>query len=421
MRQQVDMYNTVRQDLENKEEDFLAPYAIKSKNASRLYLDNYVPCPRRTEFERDKDRIIYSLAFKRLMEKTQVYMTHQGDHYTNRLSHTLEVTQISRSIATSLGLNAYLSEAIALGHDLGHTPFGHAVEDVLNNNIENGFEHNIQSVLVVDYLENKNFNNIEAPCGLNLTNYTRYGILHHTKLPKDNNIYTLSNDNIANSTKYKSIEADLVCKIDTLAYLYHDLEDAIKNKNILQEMKLNDKKQYSNFLKELNFFTSEASKILNIKYVPIIDLWDDYNSNTILKAMIKDLIIGTQEQIRNLKIKTVEDVKQYNISIAEYSSFKNIFNDYKEFMKKYIYRSPIACQMDTKAKYIANRLFESFNSNPEQLPYRTRNKYNEAKNGVVFVNRRDNGYDITPSRVIANYIAGMTDRYALENYKRMFE
>lgn len=419
--QQVDMYNTVRQDLENKEEKFLAPYAIKSKNASRLYLDHYIPCPRRTEFERDKDRIIYSLAFKRLMEKTQVYMTHQGDHYTNRLSHTLEVTQISRSIATSLGLNAYLSEAIALGHDLGHTPFGHAVENVLKNNIENGFEHNIQSVLVVDYLENKNFNNIEAPCGLNLTNYTRYGILHHTKLPEDNSIYTMDNDNIAISTKYKSIEADLVCKIDTLAYLYHDLEDAIKNKNILQEMKLNDKKQFDNFIKELNFFTNEACKILNIKYNPIIDLWNDYNSNTILKAMIKDLIIGTQEQIKSLKIETVEDVKQHSISIAEYSIFKNIFVDYKKFMKKYIYTSPIACQMDTKAKYIANRLFESFCTNPEQLPYRTRNKYNEAKNGIILFNRKDAGYDITPTRVIANYIAGMTDRYAMENYQRMFE
>ena len=124
------IFDNLRQDLEDKEEYNLAPYAIKSKAAQRLYMGNYEPCQRRTEFERDKDRIIYSLAFKGLMEKTQVYMTNQGDHYTNRLSHTLEVTQISRSIATSLGLNAYLTEAIALGHDLGHTPFGHAVEAV---------------------------------------------------------------------------------------------------------------------------------------------------------------------------------------------------------------------------------------------------------------------------------------------------
>ena len=416
------IFDNVRQDLEDKEEKGLAKYAVKSKSAERLYMDNYEPCQRRTEFERDKDRIIYSLAFKRLMEKTQVYMTNQGDHYTNRLSHTLEVTQISRSIATSLGLNACLTESIALGHDLGHTPFGHAVEAVLNNNVDGGFEHNCQSVLVVDYLENKGFNNNEAPCGLNLTNYTRYGILHHTKIPQDINIYNSKSDAIATSSQYKSIESDLVCKIDTLAYLYHDLEDAIKNKNILQDMKLNDPKQFKDFLEELNFYTGIATKILNIEYVKIVDLWEDYNPNTILKAMIKDLIIGTKEQIQNLKIEKQEDIINHgNISIAEYSAFKEHFKSYKTFMKNYIYKSPIACQMDTKAQFIAGRLFESFSTNPEQLPYRTRKIYENAKNGIILFDRKDAGYDITPTRVIANYIAGMTDRYAMENYQRMFE
>lgn len=114
------LFNRTREDLEHIENETLAPYAVRSKGVSRLYMKNYTPCKRRTEFERDKDRIIYSLAFKRLMEKTQVYVTHEGDHYTNRLSHTLEVAQISRSVASSLGLNTYLAEAIALGHDLGH-------------------------------------------------------------------------------------------------------------------------------------------------------------------------------------------------------------------------------------------------------------------------------------------------------------
>ena len=181
------IFDNVRQDLEDKEEQSLAKYAIKSKYAKRLYMDNYEPCQRRTEFERDKDRIIYSLAFKRLMEKTQVYMTNQGDHYTNRLSHTLEVTQISRSVATSLGLNAYLTEAIALGHDLGHTPFGHAGEQELHLLLtpENvikmldddtaeiyekeafGFKHNLQSVRLAVSLEN-----IYGTVGLDLTNFT---------------------------------------------------------------------------------------------------------------------------------------------------------------------------------------------------------------------------------------------------------
>ena len=167
------------------------------------------------------------------MEKTQVYMTNQGDHYTNRLSHTLEVTQISRSVASSLGLNQNLIEAISLGHDLGHTPFGHAVESILNKKLpEEGFAHNYQSVLVVDLLENKKFKNNETQNGINLTNYVRYGILHHTKPVKSINTYNRFNDNISVSRQYHSIESELVNKIDTLAYLYHDLEDAINNKNI---------------------------------------------------------------------------------------------------------------------------------------------------------------------------------------------
>ena len=287
MLEKQQLFNRTREDLENIENDTLAPYAVKSKNANRLYMQNYEPCKRRTEFERDKDRIIYSLAFKRLMEKTQVYVTHEGDHYTNRLSHTLEVAQISRSIASSLGLNTYLAEAIALGHDLGHTPFGHAVEGVLDTNLSNeeGFEHNYQSVLVVDTLESKNFKNNEAPCGINLTNYTRYGILHHTKIKPTSKVYTNGNDNIGIDNRYRSLEAELVNKIDTIAYLYHDLEDAIKNKKILQDMKLNDNAQFQDFIKALNFYTELSCKINGEEFKPIVDLWEDYNANTILKAI----------------------------------------------------------------------------------------------------------------------------------------
>lgn len=419
------IFNRSREDLEKIEEKTLAPYAVRSKNAQRLYMQNYQPCNRRTEFERDKDRIIYSLAFKRLMEKTQVYVTHEGDHYTNRLSHTLEVTQISRSIASSLGLNQYLTEAIALGHDLGHTPFGHAVEDVLKDNLsidDDGFEHNYQSVLVVDVLENKNYKNNEAPCGINLTNYTRYGILHHTGTTNNIHAYTFDNDRISIDTKYKSLEAELVNKIDTIAYLYHDLEDAIKNKNILQDMKLNDRKMFNAFLDALNFYTDLSCKINGTSFSKIEDLWDDYNSNIILKAMIKDLIMGTQKQIEEQKILSLDDIQNSSKPVASFNDFEQHFKNFKkEFVGKYIYQSPLAYQMDTKAKLIAGRLFDTFAENPNQLPYRTRDLYQKAKNSEVTYQRADSGYRITPKRVIANYIAGMTDRYALVNYKRMFE
>lgn len=423
----VNVCNNSRTDLEKIEEDTLAPYAIKSHNATRLYMDNYIPCNRRTEFERDKDRIIYSLAFKRLMEKTQVYVTNEGDHYTNRLSHTLEVTQIARSVASSLGLNSCLAESIALGHDLGHTPFGHAVENALKNKLievhQDGFEHNYQNVLVVDYLENKDFTNVEeAPYGINLTNYTRYGILHHTKIKDNVKAYRASYDDIAIGTKYKSLEAELVNKIDTIAYLFHDLEDAILNTKILQDMKLNDKKQFKNFLDTLNFYTAIACDINKIKYHPIKDLWEDYNSNTILKAMIKDLINGTQEQIKQQKIASIQDIQESKINIADFSKFKEHFKSFKDdFVTKYIYQSPIANQMDTKAQLIANRLYGSFLKKYEQLPYRTRELYNNAPNAQNDSKRKDDGYEITKERVIINYIAGMTDRYALVNYRRMFE
>ncbi len=419
------VFNRSSVDLEKIENDTLASYAVRSKGATRLYMNNYKPCERRTEFERDKDRIIYSLAFKRLMEKTQVYVTHEGDHYTNRLSHTLEVTQISRSIASSLGLNTYLAEAIALGHDLGHTPFGHAVEGVLNEKLsvdDDGFEHNYQSVLVVDVLENKNYKNDEAPCGINLTNYTRYGILHHTGTSEDIQAYTFGNDRISVDANYKSLEAELVNKIDTIAYLYHDLEDAIMNKNILQDMKLNDRKMFNAFLESLNSYTNLFYKINGDTFSGIKDLWDDFNPNIILKAMIKDLIIGTQKQIKEQDIKSLQDVQSSKKTIASFNDFEQHFKNFKkDFVGKYIYQSPIAYQMDTKAKLIANRLFDTFANNPNQLPYRTRNLYQNAKNWETTFNREDSGYRITPKRVIANYIAGMTDRYALVNYKRMFE
>lgn len=419
-----DLAGIKREELEEKENNDLKQYAVRSTKASRLYNDNYDPCSRRTEFERDKDRIIYSRAFKRLMEKTQVYLTNEGDHYTNRLSHTLEVTQVARSIANTLGLNQNLIEAISLGHDLGHTPFGHAVEAVLDKRLstEDGFEHNYQSVLVVDRLESKKFYNDEAPCGLNLTNYTRYGILHHTKVKPEIKAYSWGNDCIATTNEYRSIESELVNKIDTLTYCFHDLDDAIKNKNLLQDMKVNNLTLFNNFLAKLNYYTEISCKVIGKEFTPIKDLWEDYNPNTILKAMIRDLIIGTQKQINNLKIETLDDVKNAKEDIASFDTFKNKFNDYKKkFITRYIYDAPLICQMDTKARLVAERLFDSFNENYKQLPYSTREKFENARSWDINLKRKDGGYSITPSRVIANYIAGMTDRYALENYKRMFD
>lgn len=405
---------------EEFEEKHLAGYAVRSVDATRLYNDGYKKCDFRTEFQRDRDRIIHSRAFKRLMDKTQVYMTLQGDHYRNRLSHTLEVAQIARSIASCLGLNPDLVEAIALGHDLGHTPFGHAVEDIIHDLLpEDGFKHNYQGVMVVDILESKDFK--ESPYGLNLTNHTRYGILNHTKTDKIIPIYNLAKDNLVSSNKYKSIESDLVGKVDTLTYLYHDLDDAIKNKNIFDDMRTNDKKTFEKFHKELNRILKIAHETSGLPFKDIKFSLDDYSSSVLLKTMIEDLISGTSKNINKHNINSLEQVRICSEKIVEFETFEKTFFDLKDCLKEYVYSSPLANQMDTKAKYIVHKLFDSFMNNPKQLPYRTRELYEKSKSKEEDICRLDSGYRLTPKRVICNYISGMTDRYALENYKRMFE
>lgn len=409
-----------RNSREEFEEKHLTGYAVRSIQASRLYENNYEKCEFRTEFQRDRDRIIHSRAFKRLMDKTQVYMTLQGDHYRNRLSHTLEVAQIAKSIASCLGLNQDLVEAIALGHDLGHTPFGHAVEDIIHDLLpDEGFKHNYQGVMVVDILENKDFKEVEF--GLNLTNYTRYGILRHTKVDKNLYTYNSGNDNLVSSNEYKSIEAELVAKVDTLTYLYHDLDDAIKSKNIFNDMRTNDKKTFEGFFKELNRILKIAHEISGLKYSSIKYSLDDYSSNVLLKTMVNDLMNGTALNINANNITTIDHVKAFTDDIVKFEMFGNTFIDLKECLKEYVYSSPLANQMDTKATYIIHKLYDSFVRNPKQLPYRTRHLYERAQAGEVNPNRLDSGYKLTSERVICNYISGMTDRYALENYKRMFE
>ncbi len=411
-----------REDLEKIESENLAGYAVKSKDADHLY--DIKECEYRTSFQRDRDRIIHSRAFKRLMDKTQVYMTLKGDHFRNRLSHTLEVAQISKSIATALNLNVDLVEAIALGHDLGHTPFGHAVEDVLDIKLKNegGFKHNYQSLLVVDYLETR-FNDGKSNNGLNLTNYTRYGILNHTKIFENKKFYNKKDkDYLLITSQYKSIEAELVKIVDTLAYLNHDLDDAINCTNIFTSMRRNDKNQYEEFKLELDKIYKNAAILINQEELNSVgECLEFFTSNILLKAMIKDLREGTYDSIQVNKIESLEDVKKQKNAIVKFKSFEKDFENLKDLLKTYVYSSPIANQMDTKAKFIINRLYDSFWENPNQLHYSTRKMFDKSKNNNYGCERMDFGYKITPNRVICNYLSGMTDRYALENYKTMFE
>lgn len=220
---------------------------------------------------------------------------------------------------------------------------------------------------------------------------------------------------------YLSIEAELVKKVDTLTYLYHDLDDAIKNKNIFNDMRINDKKTFEKFFKELNRILKIAHEAAGLTFKSIKYSLDDYSSNVLLKTMITDLMSGTSTNINNNNICTIEQVREFSGEIVKFDTFGDTFIDLKNCLGEYVYSSPLANQMDTKATYIVHKLYDSFIKNPQQLPYRTRQLYGMAKIGEVNSKRLDAGYTLTPERVICNYISGMTDRYALENYKRMFE
>ena len=421
-------YREQREEFENKH---TASYAIKSQGAKRLYEDHYEPCKYRTEFQRDRDRIVHSKSFRRLMYKTQVYMVLEGDSFRNRLSHSLELCQIARSIATYLGLNVDLVEAIALAHDLGHTPFGHAVEqtlkDILVKSIDeipvnaSGFDHNCQSLLVVDLLDKKKFE--ETDSGLNLTNYVRYGILNHTKLSKCVDLYNAEPDFLI-SNKFRSIEAELVKVVDTLTYLCHDLEDAI-GMDIFYDMKINNRELFDKFWEILQKIIEKIGYILKIKKEDFPEIDKDLSNlsiNLILKALIEDLIAGTTENIKKNNIDNVDKVKAFQGDIVKFDLFENDFKLMKKSLYKFVYSSPIAQQMDSKANYIVRKLYKSFIDNPKQLPHKTLTLFEKVqKDGYQGkANRIDKGYILTPERVICNYIAGMTDRYALENFKTMF-
>ena len=331
----------IRQIIENKEES-LSPYAVKSK-LSRGRLKPEEPCPVRTAFQRDRDRIIHSKAFRRLKHKTQVFIAPLGDHYVTRLTHTLEVSQIARTISRALNLNEDLTEAIALGHDLGHTPFGHVGEEVLDELYHEGFRHNEQSLRVVDLLENDGQ-------GLNLTWEVRDGIVNHSKTRVD----VLGQD----WGKVNTLEGE-VCKIaDTIAYINHDIGDAIRA-GIITENDLP--------LSAVTVLGRFHSQRINTMVCDIIDYswaargYDTTGSPTI---GMSPQILGATNNLRDFLFDRV-----YNLRSAEEEA--------------------------EQARGVVRLLYHYFNQHEDSLPLEYRFYSDEAERRVV------------------DYIAGMTDQYAL--------
>jgi dGTPase len=387
-----------REWIEKIEDENLAPYATRSSQSIGRTLhgpeaeDDYRTC-----FQRDRDRVLYSKYFKDLQYKTQVFRISEGDFYRTRLTHTLEVAQHARTLSRALQLNEDLCEAIALAHDLGHTPFGHIGEETLNEilNEDGGFEHNLQSLRIVDQLE-KRYDRYD---GLNLCYETREGIAMHTT--------TYDNPKIPHEFKRfprPSLEAQIVSIADPLAYCAHDLEDAL-NAGYLGFEEIEDRENplVKRFLRQCQERYSgfhRGDKIIKARLFV----------RTIIELTNIMVIEETDKNINKYRIESLEDARKINVDII--SAPIQEWEDFKEltgFLFKRVYRSPQLCIMNEKGKLILTRLFEHLEKRPEMLPRSFMARFEKA------------GDRTEKRRVIADYISGMTDRYAMDLYQMMFE
>jgi len=384
-----------RKEIELWENKYLATYAIKSSQSKgRLHKkedDIYRPC-----FQRDRDRILYSTAFKRLQYKTQVFLTHEGDFYRTRLTHTLEVVQHARTFARIFTLNEHLCEAIAMAHDLGHSPFGHWGEKTLHTIMKNygGFEHNIQSLRIVDQLE-KRYPNYD---GLNLCFETREGIARHeTCYDKPIALDEFS------EFRFPSLEAQFVSISDTLAFCAHDLEDALVAKLIKNYDTLNNKLKLP-FLKriidEVKAETRHARNGLVKNRIFIRKLIEQFTI-----AVIKQ----TEKNLKELNINSVKEVRNSKRLVVGMSpNMWSQVNDLRQYLYDEVYLSSQVLRMTEKGIMIIRRLFRKIDKNPRIVPKRTFIKYKGAKS------------KIREKRVICDFISGMTDKYAMDFYQQLF-
>ncbi|MBI3285346.1 MAG: deoxyguanosinetriphosphate triphosphohydrolase [Burkholderiales bacterium] len=372
----------------------LAPYAAKA-SASRGRRHAEPASGSRSEFQRDRDRIIHSTAFRRLEYKTQVFVNHEGDLFRTRLTHSLEVAQIGRSIARNLRLNEDLVEAIALAHDLGHTPFGHAGQDALNSCMQayGGFEHNLQSLRVVDQLEER----YAAFDGLNLSFETREGILKHCSLAHAKSLGDVARRFI--ERKQPSLEAQLTNLADEIAYNNHDVDDGLRSGLLLEEQLL-----------ELDIYARYRAEV-DATYPGITGR--RAISETIrrmINALIVDLIQTSEQRIQAYAPKSLDAVRDMGKMIAFSDAMHQEASLLKQFLHEKLYRHYLVNRMTSKARKTVRELFEAMLAEPSLLPpdYQVRQSANEAERSLL------------QARKVADYIAGMTDRYAMREHRRLF-
>lgn len=376
--------------------DGLAPYASR-ENQSRGRQHPEAAPNTRTEFQRDRDRIVHSSAFRRLEYKTQVFVNHEGDMFRTRLTHSIEVAQISRSIARALKLNEALTETIALAHDLGHTPFGHAGQDILNLCMKDygGFEHNLQSLRIVDELEEKyaEFN------GLNLSFESREGILKHCSPTNAKKLGEIGKRFI--NKQQPGLEAQITNIGDEIAYNNHDVDDGLRAGLITIDQ-----------LCEVKIFANQHSIVM----AAYPELQGKRAIHEIIRRIINAQVTDFLSTTRDLLIKTNpanrEEVLNQTGPLVGFSNEMLAMNlELKQFLRKNLYRHERVHNMSTKAKNIIHTLFEALINDPKLLPLEQQQNVRELE---------ESDGDIGRARSIADYIAGMTDRFAISEHNRIF-
>ena len=369
----------------------LAPWASHpSQTRGRRHAEP--PAPTRNAFQRDRDRIVHSTAFRRLVYKTQVFLNHEGDLFRTRLTHSLEVAQLGRSIARALGLNEDLVEAIALAHDLGHTPFGHAGQDALHECMEahGGFEHNLQSLRVVDQLEER----YPAFDGLNLSFETREGILKHCSRSNAQAIEAAEPGGVARrflDRTQPSLEAQLCNLADAIAYNAHDIDDGVRS-GLLSLDQMQEVPLFEHYRQQ------SLAEHPQLREKPRRWLYE--STRRMLSDQVYDVIDTTRAAIKTAGITSAEEARQTGPLLRFSDDMKSRSAELKKFLFASLYRHPQVMERMGQAKQVVRELFEAYLAQPEEMR-------------AEFAAREDR------HRAVADYIAGMTDRFALREHERL--
>jgi dGTPase len=373
-----------REYFEKLEAERLAPYALRSatsKGRRHPEEEHYF----RMAFQRDRDRVIHSSAFRRLEYKTQVFVNHEGDHYRTRLTHTMEASQIARTLARALRLNEDLAEAVVLAHDLGHTPFGHSGERVLHRLMKDygGFEHNAQSLRIVEVLEER----YPGFKGLNLTYETLEGIQKH-----ETEYRTPEGERMLQP----SLEAQAADLADEIAYNNHDIDDGIAS-GMLDAKELEEAVLWREEYEAVRRSYPSASPKVSV----------NMSVRGLINRLATDVVLTVEQRIEALGIKSVDEVRRCPERIVGFSDETAANNhQLKQYLFEHLYRHTRVIRMGSKAERIIEDLFNAYVRQPEQMPYHFAQR---VRDGEVL------------QRVIADYIAGMTDRYAMDEHQKLFD